>query len=205
MTLRKVFPLVMLADEISGPFLGTPRSQVELFTPGGYHESRWSVGGEVLEMKCTPGCREQGRYYRAVFFKTTKASSYCSWGSQGKNIHWKDWCWSWSPNTLVTWCEKPTHWKRSWFWERLEAKRRGRGRGWVSLSKPWEMVKGREAWHAAVHGVAKTRTWLSDWTTTKPLQDKLSILWSELKCKRKCKELPDASPCLVDCAFLGRV
>ena len=28
----------------------------------------------------------------------------------------------------------------------------------MSLSKPWEMVKGREAWHAAIHGVAKTWT-----------------------------------------------
>ena len=27
------------------------------------------------------------------------------------------------------------------------------------------MVKDREAWHAAVHGVTKSRTWLSDWTT----------------------------------------
>ena len=25
------------------------------------------------------------------------------------NIHWKDWCWSWSSNTLVTWCEELTH------------------------------------------------------------------------------------------------
>ena len=32
------------------------------------------------------------------------------------NIQWKDWCWSWSSNTLVTWCEEMTHWKRPWCW-----------------------------------------------------------------------------------------
>ena len=32
----------------------------------------------------------------------------------------------------------------------------------VSLSELWEMVMGREAWHAAIRGVAKSRTWLSD-------------------------------------------
>ena len=37
----------------------------------------------------------------------------------------------------------------------------------TSLSKLWEMVKDREAWHAAVHGVTKNRAWLSDWTELK--------------------------------------
>ena len=35
----------------------------------------------------------------------------------------------------------------------------------VSLRKLQEMVKDREAWHAAVHGVAKNQTQLSEWTT----------------------------------------
>ena len=35
----------------------------------------------------------------------------------------------------------------------------------MSLSKLQEIVKYRKGWHAAVHGVAKSRTWLSDWTT----------------------------------------
>ena len=37
------------------------------------------------------------------------------------NIHWRHWCWSWSSNTLATWYEEWTHWKRLWCWERLRA------------------------------------------------------------------------------------
>ena len=36
----------------------------------------------------------------------------------------------------------------------------------VTLNKLWEMVKDREAWHAVVHGVAKSQTRLSNRTTT---------------------------------------
>ena len=41
------------------------------------------------------------------------------------NIHWKDWCWSWSSSALAIWCKAPVYWKRPWCWERLKAKGEG--------------------------------------------------------------------------------
>ena len=46
------------------------------------------------------------------------------------NIHWRDWCWSWSSNTLATWWEELIHWRRPCCWERLKAGGEGEDRGW---------------------------------------------------------------------------
>ena len=45
----------------------------------------------------------------------------------------------------------------------------------MNLSKLRDIVKDREAWHAIVHGVAKSWTWLRDWTTTNVFPPLLEI------------------------------
>ena len=50
----------------------------------------------------------------------------------------------------------------------------------VSLSELRELVMDREAWRAAIHGIAKSRTWLSDWTE---LNVTLFSCWLHSFCK----------------------
>ena len=124
--------------------------------------------------------RHLGLCYK--FCKTPGEDSWRSLGLQGDqtnqfyrkstlNIHWKDWCWSWSSNTLATWCKELTHWKRPWCWERLKTK----GEGWQSMrwldstltQWTWIWANSRTVedwgdWCAIVDEVAKNWTWLHD-------------------------------------------
>ena len=128
--------------------------------------------GNPLQCSCLENPRDKGAWWAAVYgvaqsqtqLKRLSSSSIC----------WKGWCWSWSSNTLATWCKELTHWKRPWSWERLKAQGEGDDRGWdvwmASLTQwtwVWAsmgVVIGREHWHAAGHRVTNSQTWLSNWT-----------------------------------------
>ena len=86
------------------------------------------------------------------------------------NIHWKDWCWSWSSNPLATWCEL-SHWKRPWCWERLKVE--GDDKGWdgwmVSPTQwTWVWVNSGSWWWTGRPGVLRSmgsRRVGHDWAT----------------------------------------
>ena len=46
----------------------------------------------------------------------------------------------------------------------------------MSLSERWELVMDRQAWRAAIHGFAKSWTWLSDWTELNWMRPDAKIL-----------------------------
>ena len=80
---------------------------------------------------------------------------------------------SWNSNTLSTWCEEMTHWKRHWCKERLKTREgddRGRD-GWMASPTQWTWVcvSSGSWWWTGKPGVlqsigSQSQTRLSDWT-----------------------------------------
>ena len=78
------------------------------------------------------------------------------------NIYWKDCGWSWNSSTLATWCLEPTHWKRSWHWERLRVggEAGGRGRdGWMASLTQWTQIWANSGRCEGRGGLVSCRPW----------------------------------------------
>ena len=101
------------------------------------------------------------------------------------DILWKDWCFKLKLHYVGHLIRRAESLRRPWSWERLRAGGEGGGRGWdgwMASPTQWTWVwansgkwwRTGEAWCAAVHGVAKSWTQLSDWTTTTEVYDSLS-------------------------------
>ena len=89
-------------------------------------------------------------------------------------IHWKDWCWSWSSNSLATWWRrwligKDSDAGKDWWQKKGEAEDEMVGYHHQLYGYELEHIlgdiEGWEAWCAGVPGVTKSQTGLSNWTT----------------------------------------
>ena len=121
-----------------------------------------------------------------LWFSASCASLVFIPTSSTLNTLCNDWCWRWRPNTLSTWCELPTHWKRPWCWKWQKAEEEEGDRrwdGWRASPTHWTWTWAnfgrwwRTAWwslECCSPWVEKSQSRLGDWT--KILDDMQNVI-----------------------------
>ena len=91
------------------------------------------------------------------------------------SVHWKDWCWSWSSNILVTWYEELTHGKDHDYGKDLGQEEKGKTgwNGWMASQTHWTWVWGNfwRFWSTGWPGMLRCmglqrvgHNWVTEWT-----------------------------------------
>ena len=109
-------------------------------------------------------------------------------------------CWNWNSNTLATWFEELTHWKRPWCWERLRVGEEGDDRGWDGWMAPptqwtWVWVDSGSWWWTGRSGLLRfmgsdkesDKTERLNWTELKVFLYLLSHQWNPMDRRAKSR------------------
>ena len=125
---RLVFPSDVL--ENSSPLLSYVMKDTWWIIKWIYASNVW-----MLELDCEESWASKNWCFWTVVLKNTleiplDCKEIQPVHPKGDQSWVKDWCWSWNSNTLATWCEELTHWKRPWCWEGLGTGGEGDSGGW---------------------------------------------------------------------------
>ena len=129
-------------------------------------------------------------------------------------VHWKDWCWSWNSQYFGHLIWRADSFEKALMLGKIKSRRRGQQRmRWLDgitdlmgmcLGILQQLVMDREAWHAAVYGLPKSQTQLSNWTEVNWYKlrawqftkgaEKLSTLHSQLYSNKKKTSIVQTTP-----------